>query len=73
MKTSICLSSFSVLEEIVIALLFPRPKADSESGLGFIPKRGFLIMGRVAVLRCGTALMALIYDINLKAIGITGR
>lgn len=74
MKAGICFSTFSILEEIVIALLIPRPKADSESVLGFTPKRGLLVMWRVGVVSQGrAALMALVYDINLKATGITGH
>lgn len=70
----VCFSSLSSLEKIVIALLIPRPKADSQSVLGFVPKRGLFIMWGVrAVTHSCTTAVALVYDMDLKTTGATGR
>lgn len=74
MKCGVCFRSISILEEAVIALLVARPKADSQSVLGFISKRGLFIMWGVCAVTHGcTTAMALVYDMDLKTTGTTGH
>lgn len=74
MKCGVCSSRVSILEEIVIALLIPRPEADSQSVLGFVSERGlFVVWGICAVTHGCTAAMALVYNMHLKTTSAAGH